>query len=186
MTERTIIIVDYDPTWSDLFDRIAAHVSGALGELAIAVHHVGSTSVPGLAAKPIIDLDVVIASRAELPAVVECLASIGYAHRGDLGIAGREAFARVSEDPPCSDEHPGWPAHHLYVCAADNAEVARHLAFRNWLRTHPADARAYAALKRTLAKKFPHDIDAYIEGKGDMIRAILARAAEEIGRAAED
>jgi len=178
MTDRTITIVDYDPAWPGRFRRIAAHAAGALGELAVAIEHVGSTSVPGLAAKPIIDLDVVIASRADLPAAVERLAEIGYARRGDLGIAGREAFARVSGEPPFAADNPDWPAHHLYVCAADSAELARHLSLRDWLRTHPADARAYADLKRSLAGKFPHDIDAYIEGKGGMIRALLDRAAE--------
>ena len=102
------VVVDYDPAWPATFARLRERVVEALGPLALAVEHVGSTAVPGLAAKPIVDLDVVIAHRSDLPEVVRRLRPLGYRHEGDLGVTGREAFTTPG----------GLPAHHLYVCAA--------------------------------------------------------------------
>jgi GrpB-like predicted nucleotidyltransferase (UPF0157 family) len=134
-----------------------------VSDIALAVEHVGSTSVPGLAAKPIIDISVVVSARAQIPAVIERLAALGYVHQGDLGVEGREAF----------DGPAGLPAHHLYVCRDDSTALANHLALRDYLRSHPETARAYGELKRRLAREFPHDIDRYIEGKTDFIVDIL-------------
>ncbi|MFO7565473.1 MAG: bifunctional GrpB family protein/GNAT family N-acetyltransferase [Enhygromyxa sp.] len=167
---RSVIVVDYDPAWPAQFDQLRANLAKALGELALAIEHVGSTSVPGLAAKPIIDIDVVIESRAELLAAIEFLAPLGYEHRGDLGIFGREAFCALHE--PAS----AWPRHNLYVCARDNRELHRHLALRDWLRTHGDDRRRYAELERRLAAAFPHDVDGYCEAKGGLIESLLVHA----------
>ncbi|HEY6497445.1 MAG TPA: GrpB family protein, partial [Trebonia sp.] len=130
-------IVDYDPRWPQTFASLRDRIAAAVGPLARRIEHVGSTAVPGLPAKPVIDLDVVIATPAEVPEVIARLGTLGYRHEGDLGITGREAFAGPI----------GGPAHHLYVCAADGRELARHLALRDYLRTHPEQARAYAELK---------------------------------------
>lgn len=158
------LIREYDPTWPDRFAALAGRVQAALGDLVLRVEHVGSTAVAGLAAKPIIDLDVVISGK-DLAETTRRLARLGYVHEGDLGITGRDAFR--------------WPAglerHHLYVVSEDAAELGRHLAFRDALR---ADARLrddYAALKRSLATQHPYDITAYTEGKGAFIMAILER-----------
>jgi GrpB-like predicted nucleotidyltransferase (UPF0157 family) len=94
-----IIIVEYDPHWPDVFDELRAPVVAALGDLAVSVEHVGSTAVPGLAAKPIIDMDAVVPSVVHVPKAIERLALLGYAHRGDLGIPGREAFTSPSGKP---------------------------------------------------------------------------------------
>ena len=174
---RTIEIVPYDPRWPAIFAELSRVVAGALGPLALSIEHVGSTSVPGLAAKPIVDMDVVIVSRSLLPDVLRALAPLGYIHRGDLGIAGREAFAHERPDVPRDGSGRVWPAHHLYVCAQDNAELGRHLVFRDYLRAHPESALAYGELKRRLARQFPHDIEAYIEGKAAFVREILRRAS---------
>jgi GrpB-like predicted nucleotidyltransferase (UPF0157 family) len=93
------------------------------------------------------------------------LAILGYQHEGDLGISGREAFT----SPVAA------PAHHLYVCPADSPELARHLAFRDYLRSHPGQARAYAELKRSLAERFYTDRDAYSRGKATFIESVLVR-----------
>src|SRR5687767_15978465 len=103
----TVTVVDYDPSWPSVFETLKSHVLQALGSLPVSVEHVGSTAIPGLAAKPIIDMDVVVASVADVTIAVERLSSLGYIHRGDLGIQGREAFHSPSALPP----------HHLYVCA---------------------------------------------------------------------
>lgn len=159
-------IADYDPAWPAAFAELRNQIAAVLGPLAQRIEHVGSTAVPGLPAKPIIDLDVVIAARADLPEVITRLAALGYRHEGDLGIAGREAFASPAAAP----------ARHLYVCTADSPELARHLAFRDYLRTHPGHARAYAELKRSLAAQFRSDRDAYSRSKAAFVEQALAAA----------
>lgn len=161
-----IVVVDYDPAWPALFATLRAPVAAALEGVAVAIEHVGSTAVPGLAAKPIIDLDVAIRTETDLPAAIERLARLGYAYEGDKGIPGRAAFA--------------WPPqalrHHLYVCALDSAEYRCHLHFRDYLRTHPDMTAAYAARKRQLAARYRTQRDAYTEAKGPFVRAAIARA----------
>ena len=175
--QRKVELVEYNSQWPQFFGELSRAISTALGDLAVRIEHVGSTSVPGLAAKPIIDLDVVIASRQLLPATIQRLAGLGYKHKGDLGIAGREAFAREGEDVPRDGTGRTWPAQHLYVCAQDNVELARHVAFRDYLRNNPAEAMAYEELKRRLAQQFTYDVDAYCEAKTDFIRRTLQQAS---------
>lgn len=161
-------IADYDPLWPETFAGLRNQVAGVLGPLAQRIEHVGSTAIPGLPAKPIIDIDVVIADPAGLPEVITRLATLGYQHQGDLGITGREAFTSPAATP----------AHHLYVCTADSPELARHLAFRDYLRAHPGPTRAYAQLKRSLAEQFHTDRDAYSYGKTTFVEQTLAAAAD--------
>ena len=157
-----------------------------MGELALRIEHVGSTSIPGLSAKPIIDLDIVIRSYDDLPAVVARLESLGYAHEGDLGISGREAFKRDGNDVPRDGTGKVWPRHHLYVCPEGSEGLTRHVAFRDYLRAHPEELAEYEAVKRSLVEHHPHDWEAYTDGKTDYIIGILRRAgvfdeASEIG-----
>ena len=160
-----VVLVDADPAWRDTFARIRERVAGALGDLALAIEHVGSTAVPGLPAKPIVDVDIVVPVGG-VSAAIERLATLGYVHRGDLGIAGREAFVRP----------PGTPPHHLYVCARDAPECRRHLLFRDFLRAHPDAALAYADLKRDLARRFRDDRAAYGQAKSAFVEDVLRRA----------
>jgi GrpB-like predicted nucleotidyltransferase (UPF0157 family) len=104
--ENPVIVCAYDPDWPGRFQSLRKRIADALGDMAAAIEHVGSTAVPGLAAKPIIDIDVLLASETMLPAAIERFASLGYIHRGNLGIPEREAFRAPANDPP----------HHLYVC----------------------------------------------------------------------
>jgi GrpB-like predicted nucleotidyltransferase (UPF0157 family) len=159
-----VIVAEYDPRWPARSARLRDQLAAALGPLAVRIEHVGSTAVPGLAAKPIIDLDVVIATADDLPAVIERLRLLGYDHEGDLGVPGREAFSAP----------PGSPPHHLYVCPAGSRALARHLALRDRLRADPVAAAAYADLKRALAARFRHDRVAYTEGKTAFIDSLLA------------
>jgi GrpB-like predicted nucleotidyltransferase (UPF0157 family) len=161
-----VVVTDYDNEWPALFERIAEPVREALGEIAAEVEHVGSTAVPGLAAKPVIDLHVAVRSTADVPVAIERLRSLGYVYQGDKGIQGREAFA--------------WPAgaarHHLYVVVAGNEAHADHLDFRDHLRANPDLAREYAALKRELAERFANDRERYTEAKAEFISLVLAAA----------
>ena len=118
------VVVDYDPSWPDRFEDIRAFVAPAVADVAQAIEHVGSTSVPGLAAKPVIDVDVVVQSRTDIPAAVAALEELGYGHVGDLGRADREAFRSVS-----------WlPRHHLYVVVHGSRPYLDHVQFRDHLR----------------------------------------------------
>ena len=159
-----VVIVDYDPAWPSRFASLAATVSAALGSVLVQVEHVGSTAVPGLPAKPVVDLDAVVLP-ADVPEAIDRLAAAGYIHLGERGIAGREAFA-----PPA-----GAVPHHLYVCPADSPALADHLRFRDALRADGRLAAEYGRLKRGLAARFGDDRDGYCEAKTEFIRAALAR-----------
>jgi GrpB-like predicted nucleotidyltransferase (UPF0157 family) len=163
-----VVICDYDPAWPGRYETLRARLASALGDLAATIEHLGSTSVPGLAAKPVIDLNIVLRSSADLPEVIRRLASLGYVHEGDLGIPGREAFAT----PPGYSRHD----HHLYVCAPDWQGHADQLAFRDYLRSHPKTAAAYARLKRMLAAKYRDNRSAYANAKAGFVASVLKRA----------
>ncbi len=161
-----VVVVDYDPDWPQRFQFFRGRITVALGALAAAIEHVGSTAVVGLAAKPIIDMDVLLASSDALPVAIERLANLGYIHQGDLGIPEREAFLTPAYEAP----------HHLYVCPPHSREFRRHVALRDYLRSHPKEAKAYGDLKQALALKFVHDREAYIAGKNDFVTELLSRA----------
>ena len=149
------------------FAALAARVRAAFADgPLIAVEHVGSTSVAGLAAKPVIDMDVIVPSASDVPDALARLASAGYVHQGDLGIPGREAFYSPPDTPP----------HHLYLCLCDGAEYRRHIAFRDYLRAHEDAARQYDMLKRDLATRFRSDRTAYNDGKTAFVEAVLKKA----------
>jgi GrpB-like predicted nucleotidyltransferase (UPF0157 family) len=164
-----VVIVDYDLAWPERYEALRAPIAAALGPLAAEIVHLGSTSVPGLAAKPVIDLNILLRRSSDLAAVIERLASLGYRHEGDFGIVGREAFAT----PPRYSAHD----HHLYVCAPDWAGHADQIAFRDYLRAHPRTANAYARLKRSLAIKYRDNRGAYANAKAGFVAAVLKRAS---------
>jgi GrpB-like predicted nucleotidyltransferase (UPF0157 family) len=141
------------------------------------IEHVGSTSVPGLAAKPVIDIDLIIEDRSVLHSVIEKLAGLGYEYMGDLGIKDREAFRRKSALTPDDGTKHEWPAHNLYVCLRDSIALRNHIALREFLRANPQKAKQYEALKKRLAAENPNDIDHYIKNKTPFIIGIL----EELG-----
>ncbi|OJJ22351.1 hypothetical protein BKI52_06625 [marine bacterium AO1-C] len=175
MSSKKVVVVDYDPAWAGQFEALHKVLAKHLGSDFLTIEHVGSTSIKGLKAKPIIDLDIVIADNDEVRnRVIDKLAQLGYIHRGDLGIEGREAFKRPTNQVPETPENTTWFVHHLYVCKEGNLALQNHLQFRDYLRSHPDEVTAYGNLKQTLAKKFPYNIDAYIDGKTDFITRILA------------
>lgn len=159
-------VVPYSADWPRAFDRIHALVWPVVQHAAMHLEHVGSTSVPGLAAKPIIDACIVVASRRDIPFVVKALATIGYEHRGDLGVPDREAFRPAASD---------LPKHHLYASHRGSVSLRNHLGVRDHLRAHPDVAREYGALKMALAEQFPDDIDRYIAGKTEFVLNILGQ-----------
>ena len=163
-----VVVVPYDPTWPATFALLRDRVAPVLGELAVGIEHVGSTAVPGLDAKPIIDIDVVIRHADDLPEVAARLATLGYAQLGDLGIIGREAFRAK----------PDLPRHHLYVCAVGAVTLQAHLSLRDALRADSDLAALYAELKRGLAEQHRDDRDSYAEGKSAFIASVLRGVRE--------
>ena len=161
MKTARVNVVPYDPEWRSDFEKIKRELDVALGNLALAVEHIGSTSVEGLSAKPCIDIDIVIEDYSMLKEVIERLAAIGYNHEGDLGIAGREAFDYKDK--------PHLAKHHLYVCPKDSSELRRHIAFRDYLRANPEAVKEYSRIKEEGAELFFFDIDKYIEHKSPFI-----------------
>ena len=153
-----IFVVDYDPEWPREFDALRDRVAAAVGDIAVAIEHVGSTAVRGLAAKPIIDL-VVVVEPEDVGRAVERLVAIGYVHRGNLGVEGREAFSAPEGDR----------RHHLYVSPTDSEELRAQLAFRNRLRSDAALAAEYEALKRELAVRFRDDRMGYTDAKTEFV-----------------
>ena len=162
-----IEVVDWSPVWAEQFEDVAAVLRSALAGVPSArVEHVGSTSVPGLAAKPVLDVDVVV-EPPDVPAAIAALESVGYAHRGDLGVTGREAFRA-----------PGPPRRNVYVCTAGTANVRNHLAVRDVLRARDDLREAYADVKRALADDPGMDIDTYIAGKSVVLQEVLEASGE--------
>lgn len=163
----SIEVVDWSPQWAEQFEEVASALRIALGDVASArVEHVGSTSVPGLAAKPILDIDVIV-GRDDVAPAVAALESVGYEHRGDLGVGGREAFFA-----------PGPPRRNVYVCEAGTVNVRNHLAVRDVLRTHDDLRDAYAEVKRALADDPTMDIDTYLAGKSAVLQQVLEVSGE--------
>jgi len=124
-----ISVVDYDSQWPQIFQSLKRVFEERFVHLYISVEHVGSTSVPGLAAKPKIDLDIIVEEEAKVKAVIIELEKLGYEHRGDLGIKGREAFYRSSNKIPDSGKGQEWIAHNLYVCIQGIPSLQNHLLF---------------------------------------------------------
>jgi GrpB-like predicted nucleotidyltransferase (UPF0157 family) len=169
-TSETIVIEDYDAAWADRFAAASSSIRDVLGELIVDVDHVGSTSVPGLAAKPIVDIDLTLRDPADESCYVEALETLGYR------LVVRE---------------PWWYGHrmlvsstadiNLHVWPPDAPEPVRHRLFRDWLRSHPEDPEWYASTKRHLASNTAPS--AYSLAKNDVIDEIFARIFAATGEA---
>jgi GrpB-like predicted nucleotidyltransferase (UPF0157 family) len=167
--DPAIRIVDYDPTWPARAAEEIDRIETALGSIALRLDHVGSTAVPGLAAKPILDLQVSVAAIDRRELYVEPLERVGY------------LFVPVPESPDFhffGKPHERPRSYHVHVCEARSRHELRHLAVRDFLRADHAEATAYAVLKRELAARHPQDRLAYMEGKASYMSDIEARALE--------
>jgi GrpB-like predicted nucleotidyltransferase (UPF0157 family) len=168
-----MIVEAYNPEWPRWFLRVQTFVYRNLVGTYYAVEHVGSTAVPGLWAKPVIDVDVVL-REGKFENAKGRLVAAGYEYEGDRGIPGREAF-RMQD----AGLKAALPAHHLYVLAADAEELRRHRAFRDFLRVHPDWIERLSAHKREVARRVGDDRDAYQDGKAAMVGEIVALALAE-------
>jgi GrpB-like predicted nucleotidyltransferase (UPF0157 family) len=156
----------YDPAWPELFaaERERLQRIFAAAGLVVTLEHTGSTAIPGLASKPILDILGGYAEGTPVTEHIDVLTAAGYLHRGEQGVPGREFFRRGNPR-----------SYHLHLTAFDSPFWRDHLTFRNRLRADDALRDAYAALKRDLAARFPKDREAYIEGKGTFVNDILRR-----------
>lgn len=165
-----VLVVEYDPHWPDLFVQEAERVRAVLGQV-IAIEHFGSTAVPGLAAKPILDLLVEVRSLEEARDAVPALAELGYAFWADNPDTDRLFF--VKGLPP-----NGPRTHHLHIVEPGNP-LWKRLLFRDYLRLHPEEAARYAALKRALAVRFPTDREGYTQAKTEYIEQVMQKAISQ-------
>lgn len=162
-------IVDYDPAWPEMAAAEMARLAAALGEVAVRTEHVGSTAVPGMAAKPIVDLQVSVAAIEPTERYARPLAGLGYLFAPDPDSADLLFFGKPAARPR---------TFHLHVCAAGGAHELRHVALRDYLRTHPEEANRYGEVKRELVALRPGDRLAYIAGKADHVAALERRALD--------
>lgn len=163
---RKVIVLPHDNEWTVLFAEEADKLKSILGEQVDSVHHFGSTSVPGLAAKPIIDILLVVEDITFVDNYNDGLQVIGYTGKGENGIAGRRYFQKGGDDR----------THHLHIYQIGSPEIHRHLVFRDYLRSHPFAVKEYGELKKQLGQQFPYDIDSYILGKEDLASKIQTDA----------
>ncbi|MEN3283491.1 MAG: hypothetical protein V7607_4631 [Solirubrobacteraceae bacterium] len=165
--DPAIRIVDHDPQWPLLAQEELRRVADALGDSAVRLEHVGSTSVPGLGAKPIIDMQVSVRDIERLDDYVGPLEELGYLFAPDPAFPDYHYFAKPHARPR---------SHHLHVCQAGSHQEVRHVAVRDFLRAHPDEAASYEKLKRTLVREHPDDRLAYVAGKDGYMIELEARA----------
>ena len=158
-------LVDYDDRWPLLFTEEARRIRGECGTLPLKLEHVGSTSIPGMCAKPVLDIAAGRPSAASIGDYVAAFERAGYEHRGERGLPGREYFRR------------GQPrSYHLHLVEEGGALWSDYVTFRDYLRAYSEVAREFADVKRALAARFAHDRDAYLNAKGPHVLEILRRA----------
>ena len=179
MAQNPVIIETYSDEWVREFIQIQNILANTISGDFLSIEHMGSTSIPGLSAKPILDITIVINSRDLLPKIITKLKTLGYIHCGDKGIPRREAFERMSSDVPFTTPPRNWIHQHLYVCDKNAEELKRFLLFRNYLRKHADVAMQYGQLKHRLADKFRHNRESYTNAKTDFIFKILYKAKKE-------
>ena len=166
MSER-IHIAEYDPQWPIEYEKERVRLAEAFGKYALDIQHVGSTSVPGLAAKPIVDIAVAIGEYPLPEQVIKAVCALGYEHMGEYGMPRRHYFRK------------GKPrSHHVHAIEPDNEEWLNFVAFRDFLRAHPDVTREYEAMKRQSAAKYEHDRVAYTDSKSPFISETLVKANE--------
>ena len=166
MRTKSVVVEKWNPKWKDEFERIVDSLGEDVIYNSVKIEHVGSTSVEGLYAKPIIDLDIVIEND-KFEIIKRLLNDKGYKHEGDLGIEGREAFSYSGKEELMT--------HHLYVCTKDSEELFKHITFRDFLKNNSALASEYSKVKEQAAVLYPDDIDKYMEFKSKIIEKIYKR-----------
>lgn len=165
---RKVIVSPYDEGWDRLFTEEATELKRILSKEIVSIHHFGSTSIKGVESKPIIDILAVVREIALVDQYNSELELFGYTGKGENGITGRRYFQKGGDDR----------THHLHIYQIGNLEIERHLAFRDYLRSHPVIMKEYGELKKELSQQFPYDIESYIAGKEELVLKIQDQALE--------
>lgn len=168
-----VLVVTPDPAWPAAFAREARRISASLSPLQAVLHHIGSTAIRGIHAKPIIDMLLVVPDVWALDHRGEDMRALGYEAMGEFGIPGRRYFRK--------SDAAGRRTHHVHAFESGSPHVQRHLAFRDYMNSHASAAQAYGVLKQTLAATFPRDIEAYVAGKNSFIQEHEAKALAYYG-----
>lgn len=158
---RKVEVVPYHSDWPEKFQAEADALRRVLGDEVLSIHHFGSTAIPGISAKPIIDILVIVRNINMIDEMTPQLEAIGYHAVGEYGIPGRRFFFKGSDEVR---------SHHLHIYETGNPHIMRHLAFRDYMRTHPIPAQNYARLKEELARQYPDDMEKYIAGKNNFVK----------------
>ena len=166
---REIKVVPYDPEWPNLFKIEADRIAAVLDQQVVAIHHIGSTAIPNISAKPIIDMLVVVQDIEKIDDFNEEMTKQGYRPRGERGIPGRRFFIKGDDANR---------THHIHIFQTGNPEIERHLNFRDYMIAHPEEAQAYGRLKEELTQRFPHDIEGYMAGKDGFIKEIEKKLSQ--------
>ena len=164
---ETVEVVEHDAAWPTEYERERARIADALGDLALAIEHVGSTAVPSLGAKPVIDILIGVRKFADSERCVRPLDELGYEYRGEAGVPGRIHFRKIIG---------GVRTHHLDIVEQGSDFWDRSILFRDYLRGHPKGAQEYYELKVRLAAQFADDYPGYTEAKSEFIEAVLVKA----------
>jgi GrpB-like predicted nucleotidyltransferase (UPF0157 family) len=169
---RPILVVDYDPQWPVLFEQEKERIIAALGSYLLTVQHIGSTAVPGLAAKPVIDIGVGIRSLADAPFLISRIEKLAYVYEPTLEqlLPQRRFFWKGT---------PTVHTYHLHMAEVDDAVLVRPLQFRDYLRKHPDAAVEYGALKKELAKRCGQEMEAYVAGKTGFVENVMLQIENE-------
>jgi GrpB-like predicted nucleotidyltransferase (UPF0157 family) len=170
MGAEQLVVRAYDPSWPLEFDRLRQRALNALGDVPMSVEHVGSTAVPGLAGKPVIDIDVVVSSPEYVSVALDRLATVGYAVKGRGGVVAYVGGLTATRWPP------GERRHHLYIVIAGSRIHRERLAFRDYLRAHPEEAQRYGDLKRRAAQDADGSWERYAQIKQGCVRDVMRAA----------
>jgi GrpB-like predicted nucleotidyltransferase (UPF0157 family) len=171
---RDMTNMPYDPEWPIIFNKIQSILSSKLNDLVISIEHVGSTSIPGIPAKPRLDIDIIIDTIEKLPLVISKLEELGYYSQRSLETEGREVLGRIDDTVPYDGNGTLWMKQNVYICLMDSPFYREHILFRDHLNSHPDLAQEYGNLKIELAEKHRNDQDAYVQGKHEFVQGVLS------------
>jgi len=179
--KKQILVMDYDPVWPLQFSRLREVYQNYLGQFLISIEHVGSTAVPGLAAKPVLDIDLIVSGKDALEKIIPILESLEYDYKGEVGIPDRHVFSAKTSTTPANGSSKEWPKHHLYCCIEGTTGLRNHLLLRDRLRADAELAASYGELKKRLALQTT-DMGEYVEGKTGFITDILKQGGFNEGQ----
>lgn len=163
-------VVPPNPSWREEFLAESKRIALVMGENIVTMHHIGSTAIPGIYAKPVIDFLIEVKDITETNAQTAAMAALGYEAMDEFGIPGRRYFRK--------EQPSGIRTHNIHTYEIGSPEINRHLAFRDYMIAHPDVAQQYSELKRELAKQYPQDIEGYMDGKNEFVQMVEKKALE--------